>query len=93
MINCWGFLDALVVTIIQLPLQYRRRKSHTWFPTSPHTLRVRVEAVPVPSAASVPEARAALAAGIVVPLEDKFGTSAFLLGKLADVHSCRGRCG
>lgn len=67
-------------------------KTCTWFPTSPHTLLVRVKAVPVSTAASVPEARAALAGGIVVPLQDKFGTCTFLFRKLADVHSCQGRC-
>lgn len=64
----------------------------TWFSTSLHTLLMRVKAILVPTAASIPEARAALAGGIVVPLEDKFGTSTFLFGKLAKVHSCRVCC-
>lgn len=67
-------------------------ETRTWFSTSLHTLLMRVEAIVVPTAASIPEARAALAGGIVVPLEDELGTSAFLFGELANVHSCRGRC-
>lgn len=59
----------------------------TWFPTSPHTLLVRVEAVLVPAAASVPETCAALARCVVVPLQHKFGTRAFFFGELANVHS------
>lgn len=53
---------------------------------------MRVEAVLVPAAASVPETRAAFCGGVIVPLEDKFGTRALLFGKLADVHGCRGSC-
>lgn len=53
---------------------------------------MRFKAVLVSSAASIPEARAALAGGIIVPLEDELGTSTFLFGKVADVHGCRGRC-
>lgn len=68
-------------------------KTFTWFSTGLHTLLVRVEAVLVSAAASVPEARAALAGRVKVPLEDKFGTRTFLFGKLANVHGCRGRCG
>ena len=61
----------------------------TWFSTSVHTLLMRVEAILVPTTASIPEARAALTVGIEVPLQDKLGTSSFLFGKLANVHSCR----
>lgn len=48
---------------------------------------MRLKAVGVSSAAAVPEARAASGGGIIVPIEDKFGTGSFLFGKLADVHS------
>lgn len=57
----------------------------TWSPTSPHTLLVCVKAVLVSTAASVPEACAALGGCVVVPLEDKFGTRTFFFGKFADV--------
>jgi len=52
---------------------------------------VRLKAVLVPAAASVPEACAALGGRVEVPLEDKFGTSTFLFGKLANVHGWRVR--
>lgn len=58
----------------------------TWLPTSPRALLVRVKAVPVSTAAAVPEARAPLGADVVVPLEDKLGAGALLFGQLADVH-------
>lgn len=63
----------------------------TWFSTGLHTLLVCVEAVLVPAAATVPEPGAALAGGVVVPLEDELGTRTFFFGKLANVHGCRGR--
>lgn len=61
----------------------------TLFPARLQTLLVGLEAVSVSSAAAVPEARAATGGGIIVPVEDEFGTGSFLFGKLADVHSCR----
>lgn len=63
------------------------------FPAGPGALLVRVEAVLVPAAAAVPEARAALRGGVVVPLEHKLGARAFLFGKLADVGGRGGGCG
>lgn len=63
------------------------------FPAGPGALLVRVEAVLVAAAASVPEARAALLAGVVVPLEHKLGARALLFGKLADVDGGGGGCG
>lgn len=57
-----------------------------WFPAGLDALLVGVEAVLVPSAASVPEARAALTAAVVVPLQDELGAGALLLGLLAHVH-------
>lgn len=68
------------------------RRPPTWFPTSLGALFMRVEAILVPAAASVPEARAGLAGGIVVPLEDELGARALLLGQMANVHGCGGRC-
>lgn len=61
-----------------------------WLSTGLHTLLVRVEAVLVPSAASVPEAGAALTVGVMVPLENKFGTGSFLFGHLADIQYFEG---
>lgn len=68
-------------------------KKRTLFPACLQTLLVRLKAVGVSSAAAVPEARAAPGGGIIVPIEDEFGTGSFLFGKLADVHSCRERWG
>lgn len=65
----------------------------TVFPAGPGALLVRVEAVLVAAAASVPEARAALLVGVVVPLEHKLGARALLLGKPADVDAGGGGCG
>lgn len=64
-------------------------KRSTWFSTSLHTLLVSVESILVSTTATVPEAHAALVGSIVVPLENKFGTSTFFLWKLANVHSCK----
>lgn len=73
------------------------RLGHTLLPTlfaaDPGALLVRVEAVPVAAAASVPEARAALFVGVVVPLEHKLAARALVFGKLADVDGCGGGCG
>ena len=66
----------------------RRDEGFTWLPTGLLTLHKRVEAVPVAATAAVPEARAALAEGVVVPLEDELSTGALLFRKLADVHHC-----
>ncbi len=67
-------------------------KTCTWFSASLHTLLMCVKAILVSTTASIPEACAALAGGIIVPLEDKFGTSTFLFGELANVYGCRSRC-
>lgn len=63
----------------------------TLLPACLQTLLVWLKAVSVSSTAAVPEARAAPGSGIIVPIEDKFGTGSFFFGKLADVHSCRER--
>lgn len=67
--------------------------SPTLSPAGSGALFVRVEAVPVAAAASVPEARAALFVGAVVPLEHELAARALVFGKLADVDGCRGGCG
>ena len=70
------------------PTSSRSNEGFTWLPAGLLTLHKRVEAVPVAATAAVPEARAALAEGVVVPLEDELGTGALLFRKLADVHHC-----
>lgn len=63
------------------------------FPAGPGALLVRVEAVLVAAAASVPEACAALLVGVVVPLEHKLGARALLPGKPADADGRGDGCG
>lgn len=64
----------------------------TCFSTGLLTLLVSFEAILVAATASVPEACAVLAKGVVVPLENKLCAGAFLFGELTDFHSCQDRC-